>query len=281
MSRPTHKLRIEKKIVLVIDICSSSEIMEDLLRTQDIVRWRNFLITLKDYMVAKSRKLAFTVYKFIGDGWILLFEQDYNGKRLLNFLVDLSNKFEKEFRGSIYPYLEKPPDVDGFTFGLDSGRLVFIEMMERQEYVGRPINVAARLQGTIQDTDISSGYRVMMSNMLFQHMKNQLKSFHPELVHRRLKNIIRGGEFPCYRLAISEIPFKIIKAIYGTADNPVDVTPELTSQIKGNRIDTFVTNELLGGDPAPGVGKNLDVEYISHGRVCKKKARERARIQLP
>lgn len=281
MSKPEDELKIETKIVLVIDICSSSEIMEDLLRTQDIVKWRNLLITLKEYLVGKSRELNFEIYKFIGDGWILLFDSGYNGKRLLDFVVDLSKKFEMEFKGSIYPYLEKPPDIDGLTFGMDSGRLVFIEMMERQEYVGRAINVAARLQGTIEDTDISAGYRVMISNMLFQHMKDELNDFHPELVKRRLKNIIRGGEFPCYILAISEIPFKIIKAIYGTTENPVNVTPELISQIKGNRIDTFVTNQLLGGDPAPGVWKSLYVEYICNGEVLTKTAMEGARIQLP
>jgi class 3 adenylate cyclase len=281
MSKPEDELKIETKVVLVIDICSSSEIMEDLLRTQDIVKWRNLLIILKEYLVEESKKLDFEVYKFIGDGWILLFNSEYNGKRLLNFLVDLSKKFKMEFQDSIFRYLEKPPDIDGLTFGMDSGRLLLIEMMDRQEYVGRAINVAARLQGTVGDTDISEGYRVMISNMLFQRMKDELNDFHPELVKRRLKNIITGREFPCYRLAISEIPFKIIKAIYGTAEKTVNVTAELISQIKGNRIDTFVTNYLLGGDPTPGITKSLDVEYICNGEVLKKTARENARIQLP
>ena len=281
MSSPEEELKIENKIVLVVDICSSSDIMEDLLRTQDIVKWRNLLITLKEYLVETSTKLDFEVYKFIGDGWILLFDSGYNGRHLLNFLIDLLRRFDSEFKHLIYPNLEKPPEIEGLTFGMDSGRLVFIEMMERREYVGRAINVAARLQGTIEDTDILAGYRAMISNTLFQRMKNDLNDFHPEMVKRRLKNIIRGGEFPCYRLALAEIPFKIIRAIYGTAENPVDVTPELTSQIRGNRIDTLVTNQLLGGDPAPGIIKSLSVEYIFNGVVLKKTAREGARIQLP
>ena len=164
------ELKIEKKIVLVIDICSSSEIMEDLLRTQDIVKWRNLLITLKEYLVEKSRELDFIPYKFIGDGWILLFDSEYNGRRLLNFVIDLSKEFEVKFKDLIYPYLEKPPDIDGLTFGMD---------------------------------------------------------------------------------------IQIIRAIYGTIENPVDVTPELISQIQRNRIDTFVTNRVLGGDPAPGNPKNI------------------------
>lgn len=255
--------------------------MEDLLRTENIAIWRNLLIHFKKQLATASQELDFELYKFTGDGWILLFGSDYNGSRILNFVSELSAQFEKEFKNSIFRYLENPPDITGLTFGMDSGPLVHIEMMERQEYVGRAINLACRLQGTIAETDILSGYRVIISNRLFHCMENELEGFHPELIKRRLKNIIRGGEFQCYRLSISEIPFKINRAVYGTENNSVDVTQELISQIKGNRIDTLVINQFLGGDPDPGVVKSLDVEYVCNGEVHKKNAKEGARIQLP
>ena len=112
-------------------------------------------------------------------------------------------------------------------------------------------------------------------------MDTELDNFHPELVKRKLKNIVRGGEFQCYRLSISEIPFKIIEAIYGTENNSVDVTRELTSQIKGGNIDILVVNQLLGGDPDPGVEKTLHVQYLRNGEIYKKEVQEGARIQLP
>ncbi|MFH1955040.1 MAG: hypothetical protein ABIL06_25930 [Pseudomonadota bacterium] len=280
MSEPGDELQIEKKIVLVTDICSSSEIMEDLLRTGNMVIWRNLLKNYIKHLAEASKTLNFELYKFTGDGWILLFDSEYNGKEILNFLTELSEKFEIDFKKLIYRHLENPPDISGLTFGMDSGPLVSTEMMERQEYVGRAINVASRLQGAIEDTDILTGYRGMISNSLFQSMETELDNFHPELVKRKLKNIVRGGEFQCYRLSISEIPFKIIKAIYGTDNNSVDVTRELTSQIKGSNIDTFVVNQLLGGDPDPGVVKTLRVEYVRNGEVYTKKIQEGARIQL-
>ena len=164
---------------------------------------------------------------------------------------------------------------------MDSGPLVPIEMMEKQEYVGRAINVACRLQSKLEVTDILMGYSVMMSNQFFNSLKKKPVGFHHELIKRRLKNIITGGEFQCYRLSISEIPFKINKAVYGTGNNSVDVTKELISQIRGNCIDTLVINQYLGGDPDPGVAKSLEVEYIANGKILKKKAKEGARIQLP
>lgn len=281
MSEPSDELQIEKKIVLVTDICSSSEIMEDLLRTGNIVIWRDLLINYKKHLAEASKAFNFELYKFTGDGWILLFDSEYNGAEILKFLTELSKKFEIDFRELIYRHLENPPEISGLTFGMDSGSLVFIEMMERDEYVGRAINIASRLQGAIADTDILTGYRVMISNSLFQSLDTELDSFHPELVKRKLKNIVRGGEFQCYRLSISEIPFKITEATYGTENNSVDVTPELTSQIKRGRIDTLVVNQLLGGDPDPGVVKTLCVQYLHNGKVYKKKVQEGARIQLP
>jgi class 3 adenylate cyclase len=281
MSETGDELKIENKIVVVIDICSSSEIMEDLLRTGNMIIWRNFLINFKKHLAEASEKLNFGLYKFIGDGWILLFDFKYDGTEILRFLTELLEKFEIDFKDSIFRHLENPPEISGLTFGMDYGSLVFIKMMDRDEYVGRAINIASRLQGAIADTDILTGYRVMISNSLFQSMDTKLGNFHPELVKRKLKNIVRGGEFQCYRLSISEIPFKIIKAIYATENNSVDVTRELISQIKGGNIDTFVANQILGGDPDPGAVKTLDVEYFRNGEICRKKVREGARIQLP
>ncbi len=48
MSRPEDELKKEERIVLVTDICSSSEIMEDLLRRGNIIIWRNLLISFKE-----------------------------------------------------------------------------------------------------------------------------------------------------------------------------------------------------------------------------------------
>jgi len=281
MSRPEDELKKEERIILVTDICSSSEIMEDLLRRGNIITWRNLLISFKEYLAEASNKLGFELYKFTGDGWVLLFEPKYSLARILTFLSDLSKIFEKDFYESVYQYLESPPDLIGLTFGMDSGALVSIEMMDREEWVGRAINLACRLQGAIEDIDILTGYSVMISNNLYQCMKSELDFFQPELVKRRLKNIIRGGEIQCYKLSISEIPFKIIKASYYTQNNSVDVTKELIAQIKGNCIDIVVGNDILGGDPEPLVRKKLKVEYISNGEPLGKDVKEGARIQFP
>lgn len=177
MTKPADKPEIKQKIVLVIDVCSSSEIMEDLLKRGEMIKLRDLLINFKDNLAEASEDLGFDLYKFTGDGWILFFDSNFSVAKILSFLSTLSKKFESDFEESIYRYLESPPDLIGLTFGMDSGALYYIEMLERNEWVGRAINIACRLQGTLEDTDILMGYSVMISNNLFQLNKNELDDF--------------------------------------------------------------------------------------------------------
>lgn len=279
MTEPKKDFQISKKIVLVIDICSSTEIIEDLLRTGNSLAWISFLDSLYCDYKQDQKDLGFHLYKFTGDGWILLCNPECDLQRILRYICELSKNFDNNFKEKISPCLEREPDLTGLTFGLDSGDLISITM-NAEEYIGRAINMACRLQSVIEDTDILSGYRVMISKQLFQRMQDNLEDFHPELVERRLKNIMSGGEYPCYRLALSEIPFKINKAIYFTDNNSIDVTQELLSHLKRNRIDTIVGNQLFK-DPDPTVPKSFFVEYISNGKIITKTVKEGARIQLP
>jgi len=62
-----------KKIVVFFDICSSTLILEDLVRTENQKLWRDLLIGLKKYLRKKHSSVGFdcTIPR---DGWILLFD---------------------------------------------------------------------------------------------------------------------------------------------------------------------------------------------------------------
>jgi hypothetical protein len=87
MSATDSPARISRKIVVVFDICSSTKILEDLLRAENHQRWRNFLIRLKEYLVNCSQSDSFEIYKFLGDGYILLFDWDYPVDRIASFII--------------------------------------------------------------------------------------------------------------------------------------------------------------------------------------------------
>jgi hypothetical protein len=58
---------------------------------------------------------------------------------------------------------------------------------------------------------------------------------------------------------------QITRARYGAGDGSVDVTDRLNSQIQGGQLNMQVTNDTMGGDPAPGQNKTLTVRYTSNG----------------
>ncbi len=281
MTKSSDDLEKEDKIVVTIDVCSSTAILEDLLKTSSIKHWRNLLIWLKEYLEVESKKFRASLYKFTGDGWIILFDPPYENAKIIGFLSQIATGFERQFKENIYGVLDTPPDITGLTFGIDEGLLVEVTMEGQKEYIGRAINVACRLQGVINDVDIKAGYRAFMSHRLYNSMREDLGDYSPDPTKRRLRNIAAGSDFSCYRLSISENVFRIIRATYGTKSNQIDVTKEYIREVKDNRLDVTVTNIIARGDPDPGVRKTLTIKYIFEGERQTKTVKEYARLQLP
>lgn len=186
-------------IVVAFDMISSSGVIEELEMVQDLRAFRNLLIALKTFLRANASKYAFRIYKFTGDGWILLFDPNSSGKRLLIFLVRLSRFFSREFSRRIARRLDVEPDSVGLTFGIDRGRLLKIRMLEANEYVGRALIVASRLQAAIRDKDRRPEYKALMTRRAFLLLRpGQL--YDPKEVTRVLKNIRGGAPFRCWKI---------------------------------------------------------------------------------
>ena len=193
MTRVDDELHIEEKLVVCFDMCSSSAILEDLLATDNLRSLRDLLISTKDFIRLKSHIPGLLLYKFIGDGWILLFPPRTSGSALLDFLTRLSKRFSKGLANSVVPRLQSTPDVMGLTFGVDKGRLVRTRMMEQVEYIGRALNVASRLQGAIKDKDHNPAYKVLISKHAYTDLAIPVEDYSVEPVTRKLRNI-QGGK---------------------------------------------------------------------------------------
>ena len=204
MTRDDEKMTIEHKIVISFDICSSSNIIEDLTLTNNLKAMRNLLIKMKEFLLEKSDLLNFHVYKFTGDGWILLFPENIQGKDLMHFLIELSSFFKQKLNSQIIPLLERPPEITSLTFGIDGGKLIGIVMNLNQEYIGRPINIACRLQSAIKDNDKHPEYKLLVSKHVFNKHLKSLKGYNPKSVVRTLRNIREGEKYQCVKI---HIPF--------------------------------------------------------------------------
>jgi hypothetical protein len=163
MTKENEALFIERKLVVVFDICSSTTILEDLKRTDNLIEWRNFVVFLKRLLSIQGNELGMVPYNFIGDGWVLLFPDNVSTDQLCTFLGVISKVFSEAFERSIRPMLSQEPDPLGLMFGIDLGDLIRLQMNEQDEYLGRAINVASRLQAYTRELPSGPSYMAIFS----------------------------------------------------------------------------------------------------------------------
>ena len=142
-------------VVVAFDMCSSSDIMEELTLSGNVLRLKDFLAALKQYLASAQKDVVFDPDKFTGDGWILLFPAKTDGRVLVKFLQDLCAFFRREFQQQVLRHLATLPSIIGLTFGVEKGPLASVKMYSQWEYIGRALNVACRLQGSVKDKDDS------------------------------------------------------------------------------------------------------------------------------
>jgi len=163
----SEELGRERHLVVVFDICSSTTILEDLKRTDNLAAWRDLLLDMKANLQEEGSRLAMCLYKFIGDGWVLLFPDSVPKKELCGFLCRFSEWYRSQFERSIRPLLLQEPSPIGLMFGIDAGELIRLELNEQVEYLGRAINVASRLQAQTKDLRGGPSYKALFSRNSF------------------------------------------------------------------------------------------------------------------
>jgi class 3 adenylate cyclase len=198
------------RIVVAFDLCSSSQIMEDLLLSEKFDRYEAFLVCVKRWLMNWQRqhspgKGGLELYKFTGDGWILLFPATTRGKALVDFMRSMCEMIDAELAKHIVPNLSAIPAVLGATLGVEDGALIRMTMNERDEYVGRPLNIAVRLQNAAKEKDPHPGcYKAMVSARLFNERLAQFCTpYKVESTTTSLRNILSGSGFACRKIDLT------------------------------------------------------------------------------
>lgn len=88
-------------------------------------------------------------------------------------------------------------------------------------------------------------------------------------------------EAPVFNPSENENDLTIFFARYGANDGWMDVAPLLRAKIHDGKLRVDVTNDELGGDPAYGVDKKLEVTYSYRGRTFSKTVLEYDVLSLP
>ena len=76
-------------------------------------------------------------------------------------------------------------------------------MYGQKEYIGRALNIACRLQGSIKDNDKSPAYKALVSNSAYNKYLSSAGA-HVKVwrVRRTLRNIRGGSDFYCRKIEL-------------------------------------------------------------------------------
>ena len=182
-------------------MCSSTNVIEELTLNGEIELFENLLTAIKEHLAKAQEKVLFDPYKFTGDGWILLFPAESDGTLAFEVLQDLCKFYKKTFGKVVLRHLATPPKVMGLTFGIDRGPVRRMTMYGQQEYIGRALNVACRLQAAAKDRDSSPEYKALISNTAYnKYFSLAQKRVKVWSVRRNLRNIQGGADFLCKKI---------------------------------------------------------------------------------
>ncbi len=183
-----------ERIVVVTDICSSTTIVQNLSDAGKLDAWGELLCDLASFLDKEQLNRGFEIYKFQGDGWIFFFDPKAPTGEFIPFLHRFSDEYLASFRERLSNMLSIEVEA-GLAFGVDKVELnnhtmISLTLHQKTEYVGMPLNMAARLQGAIKDNDKAEG-RVLMSASAYQHLKYGIPrdNYRIVKVKRYLRNV--------------------------------------------------------------------------------------------
>ncbi len=187
--------------VIVFDLCSSSVILEDLQNQEKLDRWKLFWEKIHAFLVKTSHhEEVFTIYKFVGDGFILLYNPEFEDG-LIRYCIRLSKIINEELGKIIENDMNVRPDRLGITIGVDKGKLIQLKIGNLYEYTGKAINVASRLQSSLKKPEHAN--KMLVS----KNVKNRTCSLYDsslyKSVERTLNNLFGDKSFYCYEIDLT------------------------------------------------------------------------------
>jgi hypothetical protein len=250
-----------KKSILAFDICSSTLFVEDL-KKRDLTDTYIQLIKDITYLLDENSSIyEFVVYKFLGDGFILIFPQKITVDKILLFIIHLTERCRSLLHIFTRKHIQTSqiPRV-GITMGLDRGELIQIKLDgERTEYIGRSINVACRLQQKL--TGPLEVNRCLMTNDMYNEiiLDDFKRVCHP--VRKKLKNINNDMAINCY---------EFYPSFYKNADLSVlrrSIRDVITEHLSTDKLNTARIEKLYEVSLNPGSAATVD-EFINTQRLA-------------
>ncbi len=191
-------------IVVFLDMCSSSKILESLAVRGRVSVFTEFVDELKVELLRVRSIANFVLYKFLGDGWILLFPAETDGTKLLDSLAKFSFAYQSLVELRVLQHIDLRPEIIGLTFGVDVGDLIPAVMQGNKEFIGRALNIASRLRDAVNSQSADPAYKALVSRVFHRgYLDGVDHGYNARPTVANLKNITVGGEqFDCVEIEV-------------------------------------------------------------------------------
>jgi class 3 adenylate cyclase len=112
-------------------------------------------------------------------------------------LFEISSLYALHYLATIKRRLQRFPKYEGISYGIDTGNLIQASINNSIEYIGRPINVASRLQSSVKSISDDPGGKALLSAPFFARYAKYLRNSTKE-VQIPLRNIADENEIRAY-----------------------------------------------------------------------------------
>lgn len=240
-----------KKYVIAFDICSSTVMLEDLAVNNRVEAMSGLIDGLYAFLNGKVNQYPLDVYKFTGDGFLLMMDESVSMDEVLSFCIALtyiSRELLVWFKDEYLSIDELPRE--GITVGIAYGDTFRVESPNNRsttEYVGRPLNLATRLQGKLNKPEHTN--KVLFEKVLYKRIENELFSRSCRRTKRVLHNVSGDTPVGCYEFN----PMPFVDTDWRIWESKSSATPdhpdldEFLATLRGNlekEIDTWIVQRV-------------------------------------
>jgi len=139
--------------VVVFDLCSSTEILEGLQSRGKIGLYNELFGHIETLIRRLGQGFGCRIYKFLGDGYILLVNEDTTTEELIVLCAVICRTCNTLLKEGILEEINFTPKRIGFTFGCDIGEIHALSIGGKAEFTGKVINLSSRLQSSLSAPD--------------------------------------------------------------------------------------------------------------------------------
>ena len=169
--------------------------MESLIQSEHYEEYGRFINEFTRIIYESAEVNHYQIYKFLGDGFILFFDEARTADDLIRVIKEDNIKIVKLVKKLIDDFIDVNVENIGLTYGISIGHVekVSNDYFKLNEYYGRAINLASRLQSTNKNTN-----SILIQKDVYNKVKDKIIKSQMLETTRTLKNMFDDNKVRCY-----------------------------------------------------------------------------------